>query len=184
MGQGRADGYFAPPSTRPDYLARGGPDAVRTDVEAFDSAEQDVKDKVEQLLAVNGQKTVLEFHRELGSIMWEQVGMSRNADGLKDAISKISALRGEGVAELLERIGAELSARVSGEGLVGHLRQRRALEDAAGALARAENALQGDEAETVAEDLRATFRALERLVGRIGAEDVLDTVFASFCLGK
>ena len=96
----------------------------------------------------------------------------------------ISALRGEGVAELLERIGAELSARVSGEGLVGHLRQRRALEDAAGALARAENALQGDEAETVAEDLRATFRALERLVGRIGAEDVLDTVFASFCLGK
>jgi tRNA modification GTPase len=96
----------------------------------------------------------------------------------------ISALRGEGIANLLERIGAELSARVSGEGLVGHLRQRRALEEAAGALARAENALQGGEAETVAEDLRATFRALERLVGRIGAEDVLDAVFASFCLGK
>ncbi len=85
---------------------------------------------------------------------------------------------------MLERIGAELSARVSGEGLVGHLRQRRALEEAAGALERAENALQGGEAETVAEDLRATFRALERMVGRIGAEDVLDAVFASFCLGK
>ncbi|MEE8453210.1 MAG: tRNA uridine-5-carboxymethylaminomethyl(34) synthesis GTPase MnmE, partial [Limibaculum sp.] len=96
----------------------------------------------------------------------------------------ISALRGEGVAGLLERIGAELSARVSGEGLVGHLRQRRALEEAAGALARAENALQGGEAETVAEDLRATFRALERLLGRVGAEDVLDAVFAAFCLGK
>ncbi len=85
---------------------------------------------------------------------------------------------------MLERIGAELSARVSGEGLVGHLRQRRALEEAAGALERAENALQGGGAETVAEDLRATFRALERMVGRIGAEDVLDAVFASFCLGK
>ena len=96
----------------------------------------------------------------------------------------IAALRGEGIAELLDRIGAELSARVAGEGLVGHLRQRRALETAAGALARAENALQGGEAETVAEDLRATFRALDRMVGRIGAEDVLDAVFASFCLGK
>ncbi|MGR3717079.1 MAG: tRNA uridine-5-carboxymethylaminomethyl(34) synthesis GTPase MnmE [Thermohalobaculum sp.] len=96
----------------------------------------------------------------------------------------ISALRGDGLAELLERIGAELSARVAGDGLVGHLRQRRALEEAVGALARAENALQGGEAETVAEDLRAAFRALERLLGRVGAEDVLDAVFAAFCLGK
>jgi len=96
----------------------------------------------------------------------------------------ISALRGDGLTEMLERIGAELSGRVAGGGLVGHLRQRRALEEAAGALECAENALRGGEAETVAEDLRATFRALERLVGRIGAEDVLDAVFASFCLGK
>ena len=51
-------------------------------------------------------------------------------------------------------------------------------------MARAENALEEGAAETVAEDLRATFRALERLIGRIGAEDVLDAVFASFCLGK
>ena len=96
----------------------------------------------------------------------------------------VSALRGDGLAEMLERIGAELSARVAGDGLVGHLRQRRTLEEAVAALARAENALEGGEAETVAEDLRATFRALERLVGRVGAEDVLDAVFASFCLGK
>jgi len=96
----------------------------------------------------------------------------------------ISALRGDGVAKLLDRIGAELSGRTAGEGLVGHLRQRRALEQAAGALERAENALQGGEAEIVAEDLRATFRALERLVGRVGAEDVLGRIFASFCLGK
>ena len=96
----------------------------------------------------------------------------------------ISALRGDGLTEMLRRIGAELSGRVAGDGLVGHLRQRRALEGAAETLAQAENALQGGEAETVAEDLRATFRALERLTGRVGAEDVLDAVFAAFCLGK
>jgi len=96
----------------------------------------------------------------------------------------ISALRGDGLTKLLDRIGAELSGRAVGEGLVGHLRQRRALEDAAGALESAESALQGGEAETVAEDLRATFLALERLVGRVGAEDVLESVFGSFCLGK
>jgi tRNA modification GTPase len=96
----------------------------------------------------------------------------------------VSAFRGDGLAEMLERIGAELSGRVAGDGLVGHLRQRRAVEEAAGALARAENALQEGEAEIVAEDLRAAFRALERLLGRVGAEDVLDAVFAAFCLGK
>ncbi|MHA1108140.1 MAG: tRNA uridine-5-carboxymethylaminomethyl(34) synthesis GTPase MnmE [Alphaproteobacteria bacterium] len=96
----------------------------------------------------------------------------------------ISALRGDGLTKLLDRIGVELLGRTAGEGLVGHLRQRCALEEAVGALERAENALQGGEAETVAEDLRATFRALERLVGQVGAEDVMERIFGSFCLGK
>jgi tRNA modification GTPase len=51
-------------------------------------------------------------------------------------------------------------------------------------LAQAENALMTGEAETIAEDLRAAFRALERLIGRVGTEDVLGAVFAAFCLGK
>jgi tRNA modification GTPase len=96
----------------------------------------------------------------------------------------ISALRGDGVPEMLRRIRAELSNRHPVDGLVGHLRQRRALEEAAGALARAENELKGREVEAVAEDIRTTFRALERLIGRVGIEDVLGAVFASFCLGK
>jgi tRNA modification GTPase len=96
----------------------------------------------------------------------------------------ISVLQGDGIAELLDRMKTELAARVAGGGLVGHLRQRRALEDAVEALARAENALETSAAETVAEDIRAAFRALERLIGRVGADDVLDAVFATFCLGK
>jgi tRNA modification GTPase len=96
----------------------------------------------------------------------------------------ISALRGDGLAGLLDRIKAELAGRIAGGGLVGHMRQRRALEGAIEALARAENAVETGEAETVAEDLRAAFRALERLIGRVGADDVLDAVFAAFCLGK
>ena len=96
----------------------------------------------------------------------------------------ISALRGDGLEEMLKQIATNLSAQASGDGLVGHLRQRLALEEAAKCLARAENALKGAGAEMVAEDLRAAFRALERLVGRVGAEDVLGAVFGSFCLGK
>jgi tRNA modification GTPase len=96
----------------------------------------------------------------------------------------ISALRGDGLADLLDRIKQALASRVAEGGLVGHLRQRRALEAAAGDLARAENAVKSGEAETVAEDIRSAFRSLERLIGRVGAEDLLDAVFAKFCLGK
>jgi tRNA modification GTPase len=96
----------------------------------------------------------------------------------------ISALRGDGLEEMLKQIAANLSRQVSGDGLVGHLRQRLALEEAARCLARAENALKGAGAEMVAEDLRAAFRALERLVGRVGVEDVLGEVLGAFCLGK
>lgn len=96
----------------------------------------------------------------------------------------ISARDGSGLTELLGLIGRELEGRAAEVGLVGHLRQRRALEDAAGALARTADRVETGEAETVAEELRAAFRALDRLIGRVGVEEVLDRVFASFCLGK
>lgn len=111
--------------------------------------------------------------------VWAKSDLGRGAGDLM-----VSALRGDGVAELLEAVRAELLGRVPTEGLVSHLRQRRALEDAGEALARAVNAIDGGEAETVAEDLRTAFRALERLIGWVGVEDVLDAVFGSFCLGK
>jgi tRNA modification GTPase len=104
--------------------------------------------------------------------------------GHGEADLAISAVGGDGLPELLARVRAVLADRIGEGGLVGHLRQRRALEDADEALARAENALKDGAAETVAEDLRSGFRALDRLIGRIGTEDVLDAVFRAFCLGK
>ena len=97
---------------------------------------------------------------------------------------EVSARTGAGVADLLERVGAALSGSVCEDGLVGHLRQKQALELAESALARALNEIERGEAEKTAEELRGAFRALERLLGRIGVENVLDVVFSTFCLGK
>ncbi|RMG17710.1 MAG: fumarate reductase/succinate dehydrogenase flavoprotein subunit [Deltaproteobacteria bacterium] len=98
--QGLADGYFVAPYTVPDYLATEKPEPVDTDHEAFRSSEEEVKARTEKLLSVKGDKTVLEFHRELGAIMWDKVGMSRNRDGLIEARKEIAALR----AEFWERV--------------------------------------------------------------------------------
>lgn len=103
-------------------------------------------------------------------------------DGPGDLV--ISARTGAGVPELLQRIGTALAGRYSGDGLVGHVRQRRALQETVGALGRAEATLCCGDAEAVAEDLRSAFGSLDRLIGRVDVEEVLDSVFASFCLGK
>ncbi len=93
--QGLADGYFVIPYTVGDYLSTLPYDKIPTDHEAFQKAEKEVKDNIEKLLAVNGKKTVDEFHKELGQIMWDYCGMSRNAEGLKLAKQKIKELRAE-----------------------------------------------------------------------------------------
>lgn len=94
--QGLADGYFVIPYTIGDYLATIGPaDKITADHPAFKEAEQSVKDMINRLLAVKGNKTTDEFHRELGHIMWEYCGMSRNAEGLKKAKKMIQELRRE-----------------------------------------------------------------------------------------
>src|SRR5690606_12099071 len=54
---------------------------------------KDVRDKIDRMLSINGNKTVMEYHKELGKIMWDKVGMARNEAGLKQAISEIRALR-------------------------------------------------------------------------------------------
>ncbi len=91
--QGLADGYFVVPYTIGDYLARMPYDKIGTDHPAFKEAEHQVKEKISQLLSINGSKTVDQFHRELGLIMWDNCGMSRNAEGLKEAKTKIKSLR-------------------------------------------------------------------------------------------
>ena len=93
--QGMADGYFVLPLTIGDWLARVTPGDTDTDHPAFKDAERGVKEKVDSLLAVQGNRTVDDFHMKLGRIMWNNCGMSRNAEGLKGAIEEIRELRGE-----------------------------------------------------------------------------------------
>jgi len=93
--QGLADGYFVLPYTIGDYLAKMPYDRVPTDHPAFKEAEQAVYAKNDLLLSINGTRTVDDFHKELGLIMWEHCGMARNADGLQLARQEIRRLREE-----------------------------------------------------------------------------------------
>ena len=91
--QGLADGYFVLPYTIGDYLASepyGKPD---TNLPEFKEAEKAVKEKIDKLLAVNGNKTVDDFHKELGKVMWNNVGMARTEASLKEAKVKIKEIR-------------------------------------------------------------------------------------------
>ncbi len=91
--QGLADGYFVIPYTLGNYLASTRFKAATTDDPSFAGAEDSARARIEKLLSIEGTKTVTEYHRELGKIMWNYVGMSRNAADLKKAIDEISALR-------------------------------------------------------------------------------------------
>ena len=94
--QGLADGYFILPYTIGDYLA-GKFKEPKTDINApeFAEAEKAVVEKIEKLFAVKGKRSVDSYHKELGLIMWNQVGMARNEAGLKEAIEKIKALKAD-----------------------------------------------------------------------------------------
>ena len=92
--QGLADGYFVLPYTIGDYLSddiRTG--KISTETPEFDQAEKEVRERIDKLINNNGTKSVDYYHKKLGNIMWEECGMSRNAEGLKKAIEDISALR-------------------------------------------------------------------------------------------
>ncbi|MEW2431803.1 fumarate reductase/succinate dehydrogenase flavoprotein subunit [Micromonospora sp. NPDC047644] len=91
--QGLADGYFVLPTTIANYLASGGLDKVDATHPAAIEARTDVEDRIRRLLAVDGDRTVDSFHRELGQIMWEHCGMERSEAGLRKAIDEIRALR-------------------------------------------------------------------------------------------
>ena len=94
--QGLADGYFVIPYTLGNYLAdeiRNG--AVDPNQQAFLDAEKVVAERINKLLSIQGTKTVESFHKRLGKIMWDKCGMARNAEGLKQAIEEIRALKAE-----------------------------------------------------------------------------------------
>jgi succinate dehydrogenase / fumarate reductase flavoprotein subunit len=94
--QGLADGYFILPYTIGNYLADYLGTALHpVDHPAFRAAETEADDRVRRLLAVGGTRSVDHFHKELGKIVWDYIGMARNASGLQKALSEIPALEAE-----------------------------------------------------------------------------------------
>jgi succinate dehydrogenase / fumarate reductase flavoprotein subunit len=115
--QGLADGYFVLPNTIADYLSAGPFEPVDDGHPAALRARGDVEDRLARLLAVDGDRTVDSFHRELGRVMWDQCGMERSDAGLRKALGEVRALReqfwrrvkvpgdGEGINQALEKAG-------------------------------------------------------------------------------
>lgn len=91
--QGLADGYFVVPYTLGHYLASNQLEKVTTDSPEFKESLKAVEEQTKKLLSINGTKTVDDFHKQLGHIMWEYVGMSRSEEGLKKAIVEIRKVR-------------------------------------------------------------------------------------------
>ena len=93
--QGLADGYFVLPYTIGDYFATERPQKPSVDHPEFKAIEAEVAERTKKFLSIKGGRTVTEFHRELGKLMWDKCGMARNEAGLKEALEKIPALRQE-----------------------------------------------------------------------------------------
>jgi len=91
--QGLADGYFVLPATVSDFLGRAGPAPGDDSHPAVKEAVDAVREKTTRLLDVNGSTTVDDFHRELGSLMWDHVGMARSEEGLRTVLDRIPELR-------------------------------------------------------------------------------------------
>jgi succinate dehydrogenase / fumarate reductase, flavoprotein subunit len=93
--QGLADGYFIIPYTIGGYLASTSFEKIDTGHSAFEDSEIMVREQVDKLLSINGRRTIDDFHRDLGHIMWDYCGMSRNDNGLGKAQGMIQELRAE-----------------------------------------------------------------------------------------
>ncbi len=171
--QGLADGYFVLPYTIGDYLAddiRTG--AISTDSPEFDEAEKSVKEMIDFFTNNKGSHSVDYFHKKLGKIMWNKVGMARNEKGLKEAISEIKELREQFWKEVTvpgsaDGINLELekAGRVADFLELGELFARDALErnESCGGHFREE--YQTDEGEAVRDDKGFTYVAAWEYTG-------------------
>ncbi|MXW63858.1 MAG: fumarate reductase/succinate dehydrogenase flavoprotein subunit [Bacteroidetes bacterium SB0662_bin_6] len=171
--QGLADGYFVISSTLGDYIASGGGSGKVDVSEApFDEASGAAEDRIKRLLHVDGGKTVTEFHRELGQIMWDYVGMSRNRKGLQHAMDAIADLRAEywenvsvpGRKDTLNK-NLEFAGRVADFLELGELMARDALhrDESCGAHFREE--YQTEEGEALRRDEEYTYVAAWEFTG-------------------
>jgi succinate dehydrogenase / fumarate reductase flavoprotein subunit len=115
--QGVADGYFVLPYTIADYLAQAQLEPVAEDNAEVRGTLEEVESRIDRLLALDGDRTINSFHKELGRIVWDNCGMGRNATDLKAALERIPLLRhefwenakvvgeGESINQTLERAG-------------------------------------------------------------------------------
>lgn len=145
--QGLADGYFIIPYTLSHYIATTSLVPVETDHDAFAEAEASARARTLKLLSIQGDKTMLDFHRELGHLIWNGVGINRNQTGLKETIEKVRSLRHEfwqnlrvpGEANTLNK-NLEFAGRVADFMELGEVMARDALarEESCGCHFRAE----------------------------------------------
>jgi succinate dehydrogenase / fumarate reductase flavoprotein subunit len=170
--QGLADGYFVLPYTIGDYLARNPVAKLATDDPACTEIERQVHERIKRLLDVGGTRSADSLQRELGKIVWEACGMSRNAEGLTRAIEEIANLRqtfwkevrvpgnGEDLNQSLE-----LAGRVADFFELGELMCRDALErdESCGAHYREEHTT--DEGEAQRDDERFSFNSVWEFTG-------------------
>ena len=133
--QGLADGYFVLPYTIQNYLSGElHTPRMSTDLPEFKAAEDDVQARIDRLMKIQGKKSVDTLHKELGHVMWENVGMARNEKGLKEAIIKIAEVKKEFYANLFipgdkESMNIELEKAIRLEDflMTGELMARDAL---------------------------------------------------------
>jgi succinate dehydrogenase / fumarate reductase, flavoprotein subunit len=179
--QGLADGYFVLPYTVSNYLAdeiRTG--KIATNSPEFDEAENAVKQQIDGFISNNGSKSVDHFHKRLGLIMWNKVGMARNESGLKTAIDEIETLRKEFYADVFVPGGAnelnpelDKAMRVADLIELGQLMARDALErnESCGGHFREE--YQDAEGETLRDDVNFKYVAAWEYKGANAHESIL-----------
>jgi succinate dehydrogenase / fumarate reductase flavoprotein subunit len=163
--QGLSDGYFVLPYTLQNYLAdKLQVERLSTDHPDFEKAEKDVQDRMEKLIAIKGSRSVDTFHKKLGLIMWDHVGMARNKEGLEEAIHMIQDLRDEFWKDVripgkVDELNAELdkAMRVADFLELGELMARDALtrNESCGGHFREE--YQTEEGEALRDDQNFTF---------------------------
>lgn len=158
--QGLADGYFIIPYTLGDYIATSDMEPVETDHDAFGEAEASARARTLKLLSIQGDKTVLRFHQDLGQLIWNGVGMSRSRKQLEQTIADVRSLRAEfwqnllvpGEANTLNK-NLEFAGRVADFMELGELMARDALarEESCGSHFRSEYQTADNEAQRIDE---------------------------------
>ncbi|HLD69190.1 MAG TPA: fumarate reductase/succinate dehydrogenase flavoprotein subunit, partial [Candidatus Omnitrophota bacterium] len=177
--QGLADGYFVLPYTIGDYLAKTSPKGENSAEPEFKKCETESAEKINRLLSINGKRTIDEFHRELGKLLWNKCGMTRSENGLKEALAKIPQIReefwknvkvtgtGEEFNQALERAGRVADFLEFGELMVTDALHRR---ESCGGHFRQE--FQTPEGEALRDDQNFTYAAAWEFKG-VGTPPVL-----------